>query len=269
MPAEMEIQIREYAQNLVTMRQLANVISATAERKIPIVSSFGAASWIGENGAYPKVDDSFEVVSIGAHKLGKIIPVSEELLTDSAFNLQSIIARSFAVAFANAEESAFISGNGVNQPLGVLTTAENGVTAAATTAITSDELMDLYYAVSGTYEKTATWLMNRSTEKLIRKLKNATTGDYMWMPGLTAGEPATLLGRPVAKSDYMPAATAANKAIAFGDFGQYTIKDTVGMAMSVLGELYAENGQVGFKGNERVDGALVIKSAVKTLTMKA
>lgn len=269
MPAEMETAIRELAQNTVVMRSLATVVKSSADKKVPFVASYGAASWLGENGAYSKVDDSFGVVSIGSNKLGKIIVVSEELINDADFDLTGHINRSFAVAFGNAEEDAFINGDGSNKPLGVLQSAINGVTAAATTAITSDELLDLFYALHEKYVPNATFLMKRTTEKILRKLKNATTGDYMWQPGLTAGQPSTLLGRPVAYSAYMPAATAGLNAIAFGDFKQYTIKDTTGMEMSVLRELYAENGQVGFKGNERTDGALIIKEAVKTLTMKA
>lgn len=91
----------------------------------------------------------------------------------------------------------------------------------------------------------------------------------MWQPGLTAGQPNTLLGRPVEISDFMPAVAADAKAIAFGDFSQYTIKDTLGMQMQVLDQLYAENGQVGFKGNERTDGRLIVPEAVQVLKMKA
>ena len=270
MPEELETQVRALLAKNVVMRRLANVINLTADRKIVLASSYGAASWIDENGAYPEADDTYGTVTIGSHKLGKIIKVSEELLNDSEFDLQALIATSFARAYAEGEEPAFLSGTGTaaHQPTGVLVNAQTGITTAAATAIVSDELLDLYYALKAGYRTSASFLMENSTEKALRKLKNSTTGDYMWQPGLTSGQPNTLLGRPVEISDYMPKIEAGAKAIAFGDFSQYTIKDTTGMQMQVLDQLYAANGQVGFKGNERTDGKLVMPEAVQVLQMK-
>lgn len=269
LPAEMEKAIRDLMAANVAMRKLATVITATADRKIPIITGYGAATWIGENGSYSKVDDSFGVKMLGSHKLGKIIPVSEELLNDIDYDLEGHINRSFARAFAEAEEAAYISGDGVDKPTGVIVDAETGVTAASASVITADELLDLFYSLKKGYRQNATFLLNDATEKAIRKLKNATTGDYMWQPGLTAGQPNTLLSRPVETSDSMPTIAASAKVIAFGAFKEYTIKDTVGMKMQVLDQLYAENGQVGFKGNERTDGKLLIPEAVKLFVMKA
>ena len=112
-------------------------------------------------------------------------------------------------------------------------------------------------------------MLNDLTEKAIRKLKNGTTGDYMWQPGLVAGQPNVLLGRPIASSDSMATIAASAKVIGFGDFSEYQIKDTTGMAMQVLDQLYAENGQIGFKGYERTDGKLITPEAIKVLVMKS
>lgn len=269
MPEELETSVRALLAKNTVMRRLANVITMTADRKIVLASSYGAAGWIAENGAYPKVDDSYGTVTIGSHKLGKIILVSDELLHDSEFDLNGLISTSFGRAYSEGEEGAYLSGDGVGKPKGVLIDAQTGVTTAASTAITADELLDLFYSLKSGYRQNAAFLMADGTEKVLRKLKNATTGDYMWQPGLTSGQPNTLLGRPVEISDYMPTVAASAKAIAFGDFSQYTIKDTLGMEMQVLDQLYAENGQVGFKGNERTDGRLVVPEAVQTLVMKA
>lgn len=269
MPAEMETSIRDIMAKAVAMRRLATVITATADHKVPFISGYGAASWIGENGSYPKVDDSFDVKMLGSNKLGKIIPVSEELLNDSDFDLVGIINRSFARSFAEAEESAFVIGDGSDKPTGFLVDAIVGVTTASASAIIADELLDLFYALKVGYRSKATWLLNDSTEKALRKIKNGTTGDYMWQPGLTASQPNTLLGRPIAYSDYIPTITNAAKTLAFGDFSEYMIKDTKGMQMQVLDQLYAENGQVGFKGNERTDGKLLMPEAIQVLQMKA
>lgn len=269
MPSEMETAIHDILAANVTMRRLATVITSTADHKIPIVTSYGAASWIGENGVYPTVDDSFGVKVIGSNKLGKIIRVSEELMNDSDYDLSGHISRSFARAYAEAEEPAFVSGNGVDKPTGYLIDAETGVTTASSSAITADELLDLFYSLKKGYRGNATFVLNDLTEKAIRKLKNGTTGDYMWQPGLVAGQPNVLLGRPIASSDSMATIAASAKVIGFGDFSEYQIKDTTGMAMQVLDQLYAENGQVGFKGFERTDGKLITPEAIKVLVMKS
>lgn len=269
MPEELESSVRALLAQNVVMRRLANVITMTADRKIVLAASYGAAQWIPESGAYPKIDDSYDTVTIGNHKLGKIILMSEELLHDSEFDTSGLISTSFARAYAEGEEEAFLTGDGNGKPKGVLVDAQTGVTTAAAIAITADELLDLFYSLKSGYRKNAHFLMGDSTEKVLRKLKNATTGDYLWQPGLTAGQPNTLLGRPVEVSDFMPTVAAGAKAIAFGDFSQYTIKDTLGMQMQVLDQLYAENGQVGFKGNERTDGRLIVPEAIQVLRMKA
>lgn len=272
MPAELETSIRELLAKQVVMRRLATVITTTADRKITLASSYGAAAWIDEGGDYTATDDAFENKTIGSHKLGRIIKVSEELLNDVEFDLQGHISLSFGRSFTEAEEPAYLSGataDAAKKPVGVLTDAQTGVTTAAATAITSDELLDLFFALKAAYRNTSTFLMGIAAEKALRKLKNSTTGDYMWQPGLTAGQPNTLLGRPVEISDYMPDFTAGNKIIAFGDFKQYTIKDTVGMRMQVLDQPYADKGLVGFKGYERTDGKLIVPEAIQTLALKA
>lgn len=272
MPAELEASIRELLAKQVVMRRLATVITTTADRKITLASSYGAAAWIDEGGDYTATDDAFENKTIGSHKLGRIIKVSEELLNDAEFDLQGHISLSFGRSFTEAEEPAYLSGataDAAKKPVGILTDAQTGVTTAAATAITSDELLDLFFALKAAYRSNATFLMGISTEKVLRKLKNDTTGDYMWQPGLTAGQPNTLLGRPVEISDFMPDFAAGAKAIAFGDFKQYTIKDTVGMRMQVLDQPYADKGLVGFKGYERTDGKLIVPEAIQTLVLKA
>ena len=136
-------------------------------------------------------------MTIGAYKLGTMIKVSEELLNDSVFDLESYIAREFARRIGAKEEEAFFTGDGTGKPLGVLADkggAEVGVTAASATGITADELLDLYYSLFSPYRKKAVWVVNDSTIKAIRKLKD-NNGQYLWQPGLTANAPDTILGR--------------------------------------------------------------------------
>ena len=271
-PDEYERTLVEALEEENMFRQLAKVIrTSSGDRKIPVVATKGTASWIDEEGAYTESDDSFGQVSIGAYKVGTMIKVSEELLNDSVFDLESYIAKEFARRIGAKEEEAFFTGDGSGKPLGILAAtggAETGVTAASSTAVTADELIDLFYSLKSPYRKKAVWVLNDSTIKAVRKLKDS-TGQYLWQPSLVAGTPDTLLGRPMKTSAYMPVIAAGAKTIAFGDFSYYWIADRQGRSFKRLNELYAANGQVGFLGFQRVDGKLVLSEAVKVLAQKA
>lgn len=271
-PDEFERTLVEALQEENIFRTMAKIIqTASGDRKIPVVASKGTASWVDEEGAIPESDDAFGQVSIGAYKLATMIKVSEELLNDSVFNLESYIAREFARRIGAKEEESFFIGNGTGKPTGIFNAtggAELGVTAASATAITVDEIMDLFYSLKSPYRKNAVFVMNDATVKAIRKLKDG-NGQYLWQPSISAGQPDTILNRPVKTSAYVPAIAAGAKTIAFGDFGYYWIADRQGRSFQRLNELYAATGQVGFKATQRVDGKLILSEAIKVLKMKA
>ena len=271
-PDEFERTLVEALQEENIFRTMAKIIqTASGDRKIPVVASKGTASWVDEEGAIQESDDAFGQVSIGAYKLATMIKVSEELLNDSIFNLESYIAREFARRIGAKEEESFFIGNGTGKPTGIFNAtggAELGVTAASATAITVDEIMDLFYSLKSPYRKNAVFVMNDSTVKAIRKLKDG-NGQYLWQPSISAGQPDTILNRPVKTSAYVPAIAAGAKTIAFGDFGYYWIADRQGRSFQRLNELYAATGQVGFKATQRVDGKLILSEAIKVLQMKA
>lgn len=271
-PDEYERILVEALEEENVFRQLAKVIrTSSGDRKIPVVATKGTASWIDEEGAYLESDDSFGQVSIGAYKVGTMIKVSEELLNDSVFDLEAYISREFARRIGAKEEEAFFTGDGSGKPLGVLAAAggaETGVTAASATAITADELIDLFYSLKAPYRRNAVWVLNDSTIKAIRKLKD-NQGQYLWQPSLTTGAPDLLLGKPVRTSAYMPAIAADAKTVAFGDFSYYWIADRQGRSFKRLNELYAATGQVGFLASQRVDGKLVLPEAIKVLAQKS
>ena len=257
-------------QNLFRTLAQANQTS-TGDRKIPVVASKGTASWVDEEGAIPESDDSIGQVSIGAYKLGTMIKISEELLGDSVFDLESYISREFARRIGNKEEEAFFTGDGKGKPLGILAKtggAEVGITAAGAAAFTADELFDLFYSLKAPYRKSAVFLMNDTSVKALRKLKDS-NGQYLWQPSLTAATPDTLMGRPVYTSSFMPAMEAGAKSVLFGDLSYYWVADRQGRSFRRLGELYAPTGQVGFLASQRVDGKLVLPEAVKVLQQKS
>lgn len=271
-PDEYENTLVEALEEENIFRKLAHVIkTSSGDRKIPVVASKGSASWVDEEGTISDSDDAFNQVSIGAYKLGTLIKVSNELLNDSAFNLESYISKKFARRIGTKEEEAFFTGNGTGKPIGIFNStggAEVGVTAASATAITADELIDLFYSLKAPYRKKAVWILNDSTVKAIRKLKDK-NDNYLWQPALTAGTPDTILGRPVYTSSYVPAIAAGAKTIAFGDFSYYWIADRQGRIFKKLNELYAATDQTGFVATQRVDGKLILPEAIKVLQQKA
>lgn len=270
-PDEFERTLIESLQEENIFRSLAKIINTSSgDKKIPVSATKGTAAWVDEEGIISESDDSFGLTSIGAYKLATMIKVSEELLNDSFFNIQEYIAKEFARRIGAKEEEAFFVGDGTGKPTGIFHTtggAEVGVTSGSTTAITLDEVMDLFYSLKSPYRKKAVFVMNDSTVKAIRKLKDS-TGQYLWQPSVTAGEPDRILNRPVKTSAYVPTISTGNKVIAFGDFNYYWIADRQGRSFQRLNELYAATGQVGFKATQRVDGKLILPEAIKVLQMK-
>ena len=269
-PDEFERTLVEALEEENFFRRIATVIhSNSGDRKIPVVASKGSAAWIDEEGTYGESDDAFGQISLGAYKLGTLIKVSEELLNDSAFPLEPYITREFARRIGTKEEEAFFTGDGSGKPTGILAAtggADVGVTTTGV-SITADDVIDLYYSLRVPYRKKAKWIMNDATVNALRKLKD-TTGQYLWEPSLVAGTPNKILGCEVITSPFMPGIAAGEKSIAFGDFSYYWIADRTGRTFKRLNELYAATGQVGFIGNQRVDGKLILPEAIKVLKLK-
>lgn len=271
-PDEFEQTLVEALEDEDIFRKYATIITTSSgDRKIPLVATKGEASWVEEEGKIPESDDTFGQITIGAHKLATLIKVSEELLNDSAFNMESYISRAFAKRIGTKEEEAFIVGDGVGKPIGLLADAggaEEGVVAASATDIKLDEVLDLFYSLRAPYRNKSIFMMHDLTVKAIRKLKDA-NGQYLWQPSIKEAAPDTVLGRPLLTSVYMPEVAAGNKTMMFGDFSYYWIADRQSRIFRRLNELYAETGQVGFLATQRVDGRLTLPEAVKYLQQKA
>lgn len=269
-PEEYDTRLIEGLTEENIMRKLSTIIKTGAERKINIGASTPAAAWIDEGGALTFGDAKFEQINLDAHKLHVAVKVTEELLYDNVFNLESYILNKFAKALANAEEDAFLNGDGTGKPLGIFAETgggQVGVTAASATTITSDEVLNLIYSLKRPYRKKAVFIINDQTLAILRKLKDG-NGAYIWQPSYQVGEPDSLLGYPVYTSAYVPTVASGKPVIAFGDFSYYNIGDRGSRSFSELKELFAGNGMVGFVAKERVDGRLVLPEAVQILKMK-
>ena len=265
-PEEMDSRLLDVLTEENIMRNLGTKITTSGERKINIAATKPAASWIEEGGALSFGDATFDQIIMDAYKLHVAIKVTEELLYDNAFNLESYIIQQFGKAISNAEEDAFLNGDGNHKPTGLLNSAATGVTTAGA-SITADELISLVYSLKRPYRKNAAFIVNDQTLAVIRKLKDANQA-YIWQPSYQAGEPDRLLGYALHTSPYMPTIAAGKAVIAFGDYSYYNIGDRGTRSLQELKELFAGNGMVGFVMKERVDGKLVLPEAVQTLKIK-
>lgn len=270
-PEEYDSRLIEGLEEENIFRRLGTTITTSGERKINIAGSKPAAAWIDEGEALTFGDAKFDQINLDAHKLHVAVKVTEELLYDNAFGLENYLIRQFSRALANAEEDAFLNGDGTGKPLGIFAEVgggEIGVTAASATEITADEIINLVYALKRPYRKKAKFIMNDATIAALRKLKDE-NGQYLWQPSLQAGEPDRLFGYEVMTSAYVPIIAAGKPVIAFGDFSYYNIGDRGVRSFAELKELFAGNGMVGFVAKERVDGKLVLAEAVQVLKMGA
>lgn len=248
------------------MRGLATKITTSGEHKINIAATKPAAAWIEEGGAIQFADATFGQKLMDAHKLHVAIKITDELLYDNAFNLENYIITQFGKALANAEEDAFLNGDGKGKPKGMLLDAEVGTTTS-TASISSDDIIDLVYSLKRPYRKNASFMMNDTTIAAIRKLKD-NNNNYIWQPAYQAGEPDRLLGYTLHTSAFFPEKAAGKVALAFGDYSYYNIGDRGSRSLQQLKELFAGNGMVGFLMKERVDGLLILPEAVKVLKIK-
>lgn len=242
-------------------RSISSSMRTTSLTKIPVEGDTPTFGWVDELATYPKSQPSFGQASISAFKMGGIIQISEELLADSAINIEGYIALKIAKAMDKLESVAFTTGNGTLKPTGYLTGLTQGAksTTAAVAAVTSDELYNIFWDLKEEYRPNATWRMNDLTLKAIAALKDG-QGNYIY-PTLRDGSQPSLFGRPIVTDPNMSVMGTGNTFICIGDFSYYQIADRGVMSIQRLNELYAENGMVGYKVTARVDAKRLLNEA--------
>ena len=273
------------------MRSLGTKLTTSGERKINIAATKPAASWIEEGGALTFGDATFDQIILDAYKLHVAIKITEELLYDNAFHLESYIIEQFGKALSNAEEDAFLNGDGSHKPLGLFVKVVDSTTGAMKNStystevstktgnvpdLKTDDILSLIYSLKRPYRKNASFIMNDKTLAAIRKLKDGNQA-YIWQPSYQAGEPDRLCGYAVHTSAFCPEMPTAQPTkaqgdkgfIAFGDYSYYNIGDRGTRSIQELRELFAGIGMIAYVMKERVDGKLVLPEAVQILYAKA
>jgi HK97 family phage major capsid protein len=232
----------------------------------------GNATIIAEGVAGAESDPTFGQVSVGSFKYFKIIDISRELLEDSAIDVVGYLARAMGTAMGLGNGAHLVTGTGTGQPQGIAN-APSGITGPVGTTLTfglttsgngpADGLIDLYHNVVAGYRRNGWWIMNDLTAAVIRKLKSGSAlFDYLWAPGIQAGSPDTLLGRPVVTDPTMAVPAANAVSVGFGDFSAYyAIRDVVGLRFERSDESKFATDQVAFRGILRTDARQVVNGA--------
>jgi HK97 family phage major capsid protein len=259
-----------------SIRSVASVVNVEATSYDVLVdhSDLGAG-WASETASAAETDTpQIDRISIPLHELSALPKASQRLLDDSAFDIEGWLATRIADKFARAEAAAFISGNGIDKPKGILhhTLVDNDIWAwgnigyvpsGETGDVSPEAVVDLVYALGAQYRANATFVMNSKTAGLIRKLRDA-DGRFLWSDGLAAAEPARLLGYPVLISEDMPDPAAGSNSIAFGDFrAGYTIAERPDLR--VLRDPFSAKPHVLFYATKRVGGDVSDFAAIKVL----
>ncbi|TEY00365.1 phage major capsid protein [Campylobacter sp. US33a] len=259
-PTSLQSKIREKLNDLNVIRQIASVQSSNSNQDIPVFDDVSGFDWIDEMAAFKSADASFSKVSIGAHKLGGIIKISEELLNDNISNLESFLIRKSAEKIALTEEQAFVNGDGVKKPQGLVNTS-NDFKLASNVGITSNDIIDAFFALKSAYRKNAVWLVSDEFMKAVYKLVD---GDNrpLWLPALSAGGYDTILGKRVVYCSSLDGFGALKVPAILGDFSFYEIWDRNTMSFTRLNELYAQNDMIGIKVRSRLDAKIIINEAI-------
>ncbi|MGE0754583.1 MAG: phage major capsid protein [Alphaproteobacteria bacterium] len=259
------------------MRQLSAVETISTDA-LELIDDHdqAAAGWTSETGAISESNSpTLAKRNISTHELYAQPKATQKLVDDAAINIENWLAEKISDIFSRKENTAFISGSGVGQPRGILTydagTAWGQieqVDSGSSGAVTADAIIQLFYALKDVYAKRASFLMNRTVVQSVRLLKETSTNQYLWQPGLAAGSPDTLMGVPVHMATDMPIAATDSLSVAVGDFkAAYQIVDRKGI--HILRDPFTEKPFVKFYATKRVGGDVVNFEALKLMKLSS
>lgn len=254
-----------------SVQSLAKVITTSSGDNLlyPVNSAHGAAAWTAESAGYTLSDETFAQITLSAFKAATIIKVTEELMTDSAFPLDSFLATEFGERISVLQETGFIVGTGTGQPQGLIVAggATSNVTTSTaatgnTTSFSYSALVTFVFSLPQQYRQNAAWMVNDTAARNLYLLLDGQSRP-LWNVNVATSGPDTFLGFPIYTHPDIPAPAVSTISALFGDFNRtYAIRQVDGFSMQRLGELYAENGQVGFRGFHRVDGRVMLAASM-------
>lgn len=258
----------------VFIRQLATKFAVEKAESVGVPSldaDPGEPEWTAEIKTGSE-DNSMEFGKreLHPHPLARRIKVSNKLIRVSVLNIDALVRDRLAYKVAIVHEKAFMEGSGAGQPLGLFTPSDKGIstsrdvsTGNTATTIGADNLFDMVYTLKGQYlgRPSTRWMWHRLALKMIRKLKDGNS-QYLWQPGLTSGQPDSILGIPIINSEFAPSTFTTGKYVGLlGDLSFYWIVDALDAAIQVLDQLYAESNQTGYIIRAESDGMPVLEEA--------
>ena len=267
-PEEYVRELLKTVTEISPVRSVARVRQTTQKSvKMPSRTATFTAQWVAEQGSRSETTGyTTGQEEIPTHELYALVDISEQLLEDAVFDLEAEMSAEFAEQFAKAEGLAFVSGNAIGKPEGLLTNASVGTTNSGNaSALTADGLITLVHAIKSDYGRNGAFMFNRTTLGAIRKLKD-TANQYVFQPGMTiiAGVPNTILGYPYVEAADMPDVAANAKPVIFGDFRRgYMIVDRVSLAVLRDPFTQATSGNVRYVARRRVGGQVVMPEAMR------
>ena len=212
---------------------------------------------LGENTSVSQANPTFGTVSFGAYKFStKMVNVSNELMQDSAFDIEAFLRDAIVNRIGRAQNSYFTTGTGSSQPMGINAAATAGPTTGTTLVVTYDDLVELEHSVDPAYRQGAKFMISDAVLKGIKKLKD-TLGNPLWVPGVASGAPDTILGYSYVINQDMPSVASGHNLALFGALDKYVIRDVKELAILRLNERYADLNQTAFIGFARADANLL------------
>lgn len=259
LPQHLETKLVNAMNAISVLRPLCTEVTTTGESALPIVNGHGKAAWVPEGHPIPLVKDTFDRVNLDSHKLAAIIRVTNELLKDSAIDIEEYLAATSADRLAVSEEEAFLAGDGVDKPLGLIHQAKVGCTTEAAGSVSIADVLNLIFSVPEKHRRNGTLLMNDNT--LLQMYKQAMEQGKQ----LLFGNGDTFFGMPIIRCAAMPDAAPGSTPILFGDFKQVYINNNGKRSIKRLDQLFIANDHIGFLMSERVGIKLAVPDAVKGL----
>ena len=230
--------------------------------KVPTITAFGTAALVSEGGAFAESDPTASTVTLGAYKYGALLQLTQELVFDSAFNIETYLGAELGIRVGNSVGAALCTGNGTAQPEGIFTNATTGVTGG-TASPTVANVLALYASLPTQYRNDASWVMAPATYAGIVNL-NDTTGRSLVLNDLSTSQPLQLMGRPVYLDNNAPATAASAKSVWFGDMSQYLYVRYAGeLTVDVSTDYAFANDLITYRVRQRLDSKSVNTDAAR------
>ena len=264
LPKRLESKLVNAMNTLSVLRPLCTEVTTSGDRALPVVNGHGRAAWVPDGHPIPQVRDAFDRVNLDSHKLAAIIRVTNELLKDSAVDIEAYLAATFADRLAVSEEEAFIAGDGAEKPLGLIHQAKVGCTTESAGSVSIKDVLNLIFSVPEKHRRNGTLLMNDNTLLSLYK-QCAALGTNLWLGKTNDGKDDTFFGYRIVRCASMPDAAPGSTPVLFGDFKQVYINNNGDRSIKRLDQLFIANDHVGFQMMERVGIKLTVPDAIKSL----